>query len=212
MQAFSIGTYLRFREVGNVLLRGRRNKVEVKSASETVVLIYYHRYCILPTYAGFLETKQSVFAGPNNKVALAASQPRLSLGIRLLGDQSIELGIVVQAEIDLCILQGSTIGINYLNGNGVSLGIVVGDVYLGVALVATYYLLRPVVIAKNLGVHQHTARSGLVEPTHIQDGKRLAGTHEVPTTVHPCFYPSVVIVGMSPAWGIYLTGRNANST
>ena len=164
------------------------------------------------TYAGFLKTEQSVLADPNNKVTLAASQPSLSVGIGLFGNQRIELGIVVQAEIDLCILQRSTLGIKYLNINGICLGIAAGDVNLGVAIVATHNFLGSVVIAKDLGVHEHTTGSGLVEPTHIQYGKGFAGSHEVPAPVYPSLYPSVVVIGMRPAWGIDLTGRNAYSS
>ena len=61
-------------------------------------------------------------------------------------------------------------------------------------------------------MHQHTTVCRSIEPTEIQDRFRFASTQEIPSTVYPCFYPCMVVIGMRPTRSIYLTSRNTNRT
>ena len=88
----------------------------------------------------------------------------------------------------------------------------VDHVNLGVAWCHAHHLLGTVVVAKSLGVHQHTARGTFVKPSQIQHWLRLAGTQEVPFAISPGLYPCMVIIGMRPTRRINLTGRNTHRT
>ena len=95
------------------------------------------------------------------------------------------------------------------------MGIVVGDVDLAVDGSLLNLVLRSVVTAVDLGVHEHSAACRLVEPSKIQYGFGLTGSKEVPSCalgaiVHPYFHPGVVVVGMCPTRGVDLTCRYAD--
>ena len=73
-----------------------------------------------------------------------------------------------------------------------------------------HYLLRTIVIAERLGVHQHRTGCRSIKPSQVQYSFRLAGSQEIPGSICPSLYPGVVIIGMCPAWGINLACRNAD--
>ena len=128
----------------------------------------------------------------------------------LLGSDGVELGVVVELEVDLCAGDGTALEVGDghcgLGGGGVvadyvDFGIVGGD---------GHDFFRAFVAAEDFGVHQHAAAGGGVEPAKVQDGFGFTGTEEVPLTIRPGFYPGVVVVSMRPSGSVDLTRRNAD--
>ena len=73
-------------------------------------------------------------------------------------------------------------------------------------------LLRTIVFAKHFGVHEHSARSGCVEPSEVEYRFGFTSTEEVPFAIDPSFDPSVIVVGMRPTRSINLSCRDAYRT
>ena len=92
------------------------------------------------------------------------------------------------------------------------MSIVVDDVDLGVGRSISDNLLWSVIATKGLRVNEHGSRNGSVEPCEIEYRLGLAGSEEEPLTIYPSFYPSVVVIGMCPAWGIDLTCGDTDRT
>ena len=153
----------------------------------------------------------SAFRYPQQHVALTRCKRGAALLVGQLVGYGVELGIVVEFELHTCANHRLTFGIHhrdtYLSGRC----IVVYHVNLGIARCTAHHLLGAVVVAKRLGVHQHTARGTLVKPAQVQYRLWLAGTKEVPLSVGPRLYPRMVIVGVRPARGVHLSGWDAHS-
>ena len=124
----------------------------------------------------------------------------------------VELGIVIQLKLYAGTRNRLAFSVNHLHVNLRSRCIVIYHVNLGVTRSQAHHLLRSVIVAKSLGVHQHTTRGTLVKPAQVQHGLRLTGTQEVPLAIGPGLYPRMVIVGMRPTRGVHLTGRNTHGT
>ena len=92
------------------------------------------------------------------------------------------------------------------------MSIVVDDIDLGVGRSISDNLLWSVIATKGLRMDQHGSRNGSVEPCEIEYRLGLAGSEEEPLTIYPSFYPSMVVIGMCPAWGIDLTRGDADCT
>ena len=104
-----------------------------------------------------------------------------------------------------------TLDIEHLDITASYWSIAAGDVDFGEAGVALHHFFGSIVLAEDLGMHKHSARSRLIEPAEVEDGFRFAGTEEMPLAVSPCFDPGVIVVGVGPAWGIDLAGRYADA-
>ena len=92
------------------------------------------------------------------------------------------------------------------------MSIVVDDIDLGVGRSIPDNLLWSVVATKGLRVDEHGAGNGSVEPREIEHRLRLAGSEEEPLAIYPSFYPSMVVIGVCPARGIYLTCGDTDCT
>ena len=92
------------------------------------------------------------------------------------------------------------------------MSIVVDDIDLGVGGSIPDNLLWSVVATKGLRVDEHGAGNGSVEPREIEYRLGLAGSEEEPLAIYPSFYPSMVVIGMCPAWGIDLTCGDTDCT
>ena len=92
------------------------------------------------------------------------------------------------------------------------MSIVVDDIDLGVGGSIPDNLLWSVVATKGLRVDEHGAGNGSVEPREIEYRLGLAGSEEEPLAIYPSFYPSMVVIGMCPAWGIDLTCGDTDRT
>ena len=67
-------------------------------------------------------------------------------------------------------------------------------------------------MAKGLCVHQHGTGSRRIEPGQIEHSLRLTGAQKVPLSVGPGLYPGMIVIGVSPAGRVDLSGRNAHGT
>ena len=86
-----------------------------------------------------------------------------------------------------------------------------GDIDFRITRRTAYYVLGAIIASENVGVHQHATRGRRIEPSEVEHGFRLAGSEKMPLAVYPRFDPSMIVVGMSPARGVYLAGRDAHS-
>ena len=89
------------------------------------------------------------------------------------------------------------------------MGVALDDIDLGVGRRAADDGLGPVVAPEGLGMDEHRAGHGGIEPRQIQHGLRLASAEEVPAAIDPSLDPSMVVIRMRPAWRIDLAGGDA---
>ena len=80
------------------------------------------------------------------------------------------------------------------------------------AAINNVLILVNLIIAEDAGMQQHRTANRGVEPRHVEAWLRLAGTQEIPFAIHPGLHPGMVVVGMRPAGGIDLAGRDADGT
>ena len=153
-----------------------------------------------------------VLGGPHEHIAETSGEGRTAVGVGVLGHGGIELRGIVDAEIDPGALDGFPFGGNDLEGDLPGLGVVFNQVDLGVARGAEDHFLRTVVLAEHLGMREHRAGGGRVEPAQVQHWFRLAGAQEPPLAVGPGLHPGVVAFRMGPARSVHLTGRDAHAT
>ena len=192
-----------------VLANGRRDVhlAEVNAGSLAVernhrVFVFAHRE--------FHEAIVCSVRSPCHHVAQAGCDGRLAALVGAGGLYGVELSVVVKFEFEVSVGNGIAFFVHHLYDGLLNGGVVACNVNLCVARSAAHHILRSVVAAKHFGVHQHTARCRLVEPAQVENGFGLAGAQEVPFAINPCLHPSVVVVGMSPARRVDLTGGNAD--
>ena len=149
--------------------------------------------------------------GPRKQRAKACRKRSITVLIAHTGSCGEKLCIVIYFILNSC-RDRVTLAIYHAHRNGGYRSVVSCYVYLGVTRCASHNLLGAVIVTKSLGVHQHTTRSRSVEPSKVEHGLGLAGTKKVPLTIYPSLHPSVVIVGVSPTRGIYLTSRDTHGT
>ena len=152
-----------------------------------------------------------VLGGPDEHVAEAGGEVRAAVGVRVLGHGGIELRGVVDAEIDPGAFDGRAGGGDHPETDLRGLRVVLDQVDFRIARGAEDDFLRTVVLAEHLGVGEHRAGGGGVEPAQVQDGLRLTGPEEHPFPVGPGLHPGVVAFLMGPARGIDLPGRDAHA-
>ena len=190
---------------------GRRHEVEILRGERFFPLPEGHGDGLVLIETDLLDADVAVLRCPDNHVAMAGGERGAALGIGLLRGHGVELGVIVEFKLHTGVADGLAQGIVHHDSDLRRGGIVVDDVDLGVAGRAAHHLLRTVVVAEDLRVHQHAARSTLVEPSQVQDRLRLAGPEEVPLSVGPGLHPGVVVVGVGPAGRIDLAGGDAHA-
>ena len=92
------------------------------------------------------------------------------------------------------------------------MSIVIDDIDLGVGRSIPDNFLWSVIATKGLRVNEHGTGNGSVEPCEIEYRLGFAGSEEEPLAIYPSFYPSMVVIGMCPAWGIDLTCGDTDCT
>ena len=213
-QALAVECLLGVADGRQVVVPVGRHKVEVKERvrvlRELRALSEPDRHLLVLPHAGVAEAEAAVAVRPDEQAAQSERHGGAALRIGLLRGQRIELALVVEAELHGGILHGLSLTVRHTDDEASHGRIVVRDVDFGVARVAAHHLLGPVVAAEDLGVHHHAATGGLIEPTLVEHGFRLAGAEEMPLPIDPCLHPRVVVVGVRPARRIDLTCRNAH--
>ena len=190
----------------------RRNNVHFYRIGFAGLLVQFHLDFIILTEWQLAITELTVLRCPYQHVTLTSRQECLTFSISLLGCYCIEFSIVIYLEFYLCICYRLTCCIYNLYWSTSARSIIADDIDFCVVRILMHDFFRTIVTAEHLGMHQHTTVCRSIEPTEIQDRFRFASTQEIPSTVYPCFYPCMVVIGMCPTRSIYLTSRNTNRT
>lgn len=127
----------------------------------------------------------------------------IAIRIRLLAGYTVKLGIIINLEFNQSVLHWLAIGIRNRDNSFSRRRVIIDHVDLGIPIGTFHDILRAIVFTEYFRMHQHTPVSRAVEPTQIQYRFGLASAEEIPFTIHPSFYPCVVIICMRPARRIY---------
>ena len=125
-------------------------------------------------------------------------------------DDSAELGVVVNLELHRQVGLRLAVFVHYRKSGFSRFTVVVDHIDFGEIFVSADNFFRAVIVAKYPCVKEQGARCRLVEPTQIEYGLWLAGTEEMPMSIHVSLYPSVVVITMCPTGRIDLSCRDAN--
>ena len=189
----------------------RRRDVEVNGISLAGLMGERDFPCFfLGTGRHLLKTIHTVGSGPHKQVAKAADDMCLAARVGSGLEETIELGIVVEAETHRSSPHGRTAEVYDAHRRSGRRGVVFGHVDGCLCRHLTQYLLFTLVFSQHGSIHQHTSAGRLVKPCNVQVGSRLAGTQKTPMTVHVGFHPGMVVVGVSPTGRVYLACRNAD--
>ena len=147
---------------------------------------------------------------PHYHIAKPGCQGSFAFFIRCFGSNGIEFGIVVELKFYASSLHRLPIGIYYSHCHLIGRCVMVYHVNLRIVFVTPHYLFRSVVMSENFSVHQHASGGRCVKPSQIQYRFRFASPQEIPFSVYPSLYPSMIVVGVRPARRINLSGGNGN--
>ena len=192
---------------------GRRDDVHVRLLGNVLLVIEKPDGDGLVFPEGGLGISELVVLGcPDYHVALAGGEEGLPLSVRVFRCGRVELGVIVDLEVDPGIIDRLSFPVHYLEINPCRTAVVVDKIDFREVAGAQHHLLRAFIVAERTGVHEHGTGGRLVEPGKIEDRLGFAGTDEVPFPVCPGFHPGMVVIGMCPTGGIDLPGRNADGT
>ena len=198
----------------------RRNDIEgvteedglLLSTRSCYLMIHTNHYLLVLAERSLGKAILAVLGCPDHHIALAGRKEGGTISTCIFGYYGAELCIVVDFEVHLGTIYRIACCIYDFEIDAGRRTIVVDEVDLGIVGSAEHYLLRTIVIAERLGMHQHRTGCRSIKPSQVQYSFRLAGSQEIPGSICPSLYPGVVIIGMCPAWGINLACRNANSS
>ena len=160
---------------------------------------------------GFLEGKGGGGADPYQHISQAGCESCTPVPVGLLACYGEEFSVVIELEFHGGIRYGLTDGVDYGNGQPTSGSVVVYHVDFRECVLPDYEFFRSVVVSEHFGVHEHSSRCTLVEPPHIQDRFRFAGSEKPPLSVCPSFHPGVIVIRVCPSGCVDLSGWNANT-
>ena len=172
----------------------------------------YQSHLVILLEGDFPVGHLTIFCHPHKHISLAGSQRRHTLLIGILSCHGIEFGIIVEFESNERMVYRHSIFIYDLDGHLTGWRIVIHHVDLRITRSLEHHLLRTIVMAEHLCMHQHTAGCTLIKPTQIKDGLRFTSTEEIPFTIGPRLYPRMVIIGMRPTGCIHLSCRDTDSS
>ena len=132
------------------------------------ILVEHHIEGAAATHGVFRETEMRAVGSPHHKVAESGGESGKSGFIGSLCGYRIELGIVVEAEAHGSTLHSASYGIDDTHTGCIDRGIVGCDIDAGIDAVAREHLLRTVVAAEGVGVHEHSTRSRSVKPSQVE--------------------------------------------
>ena len=199
------------RYLWHVCLLWRRHNVKGITITESLAhpAIQANRYLLVLAKRCFGKAISSVLRSPNHHVALACREEGLAIGIRILGHHAAKLCVVVYLEVHSRPIHWLASLIHNIEVDAGGRGIVVDEIDFGIVGGAQHHLLGTIVVAERLGVHQHATRYGGVKPCQVEHSLWFASPKKVPLAVCPSLHPSVVVIGMSPTWGVNLACRDA---
>ena len=195
-----------FRQIG---VLHRRHDVKGFGKEVAFLLIQFHGQLLLLAEGHLGKAETSVLRSPYQHIAQTGAQAASAVRTGILGAHSMELAIIVQLELHARIGHRIAAFIGHQHLDRSHGGIIGRNIYLREVRIPGHHFLDSVVITKDIRVHQHTAAGRGVKPTQIEHRLRLAGAQEVPFAIGPGFHPSMVVVGMRPARGVDLAGRDA---
>ena len=168
-------------------------------------------HSILLTESHLRESELTGCGSIYHHIAMTCRKTADSFRISIAIGNAAELRIVIYLKIHLCSLDRVAFCVKDLYLEGSRLRCIIADnINFGEVRSFTHDLLRTVISAEDIGMHEHSATCRSIEPTQIKNRLRLTCTEETPLTIHPSFYPGMVAVCMGPSRSIYLTCRNSN--
>ena len=173
-------------------------------------MLQHHRRLRLPPERNLPNPKPAITDSRDKHIAQTRRQRRPPPDVGRFARYGVELGVIVKFELHGRTLHGTARRVGDRHGERGARGIVRDHIDLGVVGRGFHHLLRTVVIAEDLGMHQHPAAGRGVEPPQVEHRFRLAGPEEMPPSVGPGLYPGVVVVGVRPAGRVDLPGRDAH--
>ncbi|CDE85959.1 unknown [Prevotella sp. CAG:891] len=200
------------RNVGQVVVATWRNKVERRGKGVAGAMREFQVELRCLSGSELRKTITALVGSPHHHVAQPGENRGTTLGIGFGALHGVKFAVIVYFKIHLRTGYGASLFVDHRDSGTRCLGIVGRDVDFGIAIGACNHILGSVVSAKHLGVHEHTARGRLVEPSQVQHGFGFAGPEKIPFTVDPGLNPGVIVVGMCPARSVHLTRRNAHGT
>ena len=180
----------------------------MRDLAELLLVKHYGDLLIL-SIRHFCKAESSVLGGIDHHVPESGCQPGASFRIGFLICDIGEGRIVIYLEINLGTLNRSSVFRHNSDDDLSRLrSIVLYHVDLRIIRILLHDFLRSVISADDIGVHEHSAAAGSIEPREIQNRLRLTGTQEAPFTIHPGLHPGMIAVGVGPARRIDLTCRD----
>ena len=161
--------------------------------------------------SGYGKAEHPVLVSPDKQVALARIERRMTLTVRKIACDSVELRIVVYLVFHPCTPDRPAAGIEHRDMVLPRRHIAAYDIDFGKAGLSADDILFAAIVPEYAGMQQHCPGNRGIEPGHIESRLRLAGAHKPPFSVGPDLNPRVVVVGVGPSWGIDLPCRNARS-
>ena len=152
-----------WRNVGPLL---GRHDVDVHSLARDVACVEREGHGDEAVLAerGLGESEATVLGCPYEHVAQSGGEEAAAVAVGEFRAHGVELGVVVELVFHRGPGHGLAHVVHHEHIQARRGGVVVDDVDFRVAGRAAHHLLRAVVFAKHLGVHQHSARGGSVEP------------------------------------------------
>ena len=190
----------------------RRNNIQFYRICLTSLLIQLHLEFIVLTERQLAISKLTILWCPYQHVTFTSRQECLTFCISALSCYGIKFSIVVYLEFYLSICYRLTSSIYNLYSSTCTRCIIADDIDFGKVRILMHDFFRAIVTTEYLSMHQHTTICRSIEPTKIQDRFRFTCTQEIPSTVYPCFYPCMIVIGMCPTRCIHLTSRNTYRT
>ena len=208
-KAFGVLCHLLGGKFGNGITLGWRHNIHLHRCFVTDTLIKHDLYIIILSRSKLSITELAILRGPGNHIAVSGGERCATLVVALLCSSRVEFCVVINFKLHRC-LYGSATLIYYLNCGCCNRCIVGCYINLGEAGGARYNLLGSIVFSESISMHQHSTRSGSIEPSEIKHRFGLTGTQEIPLTIDPGLDPSVIIVGVRPTGSIHLTSRDTD--
>ena len=109
-----------------------------------------------------------IFRCPHHHIAHASGKKGSSAVIGKFVYRRVIFGIVINFKLHLSFVHSLSSCVNHHKVDASSGGIIANEVNFGVVASAKHHLFRAAIVAKGLGMHQHSARSRQVKPSQVE--------------------------------------------